>query len=223
MVSTSTTHRQAFRRASAWYKFVALSCFGAGGWVLWQNVELSRLGLRADGWVDANIWPIAIGIAALESAVSIFLTQPENWDDIWANLEGLGGSGEKMPTSVKIALSAFCLLMLLAMCVGAYAFDFYSTHEGLYPGGLISFKTALFTLGYNFGTELLAFFGFQCLRMSKFAERGEIQERSILEPQNRYGRQMLRHRVDMADQRAQFDIQKEREAWARSQGFRGGG
>lgn len=200
-----------FRRAPFWYSAVGFACFIFGGWVLWANIALTRDGLILEGWQTQHIWPIAWGIAAIEAAVSIFITQPENWDDIWSSLEDLtGGKERSAPPLVGLILSALIVAAVVAMCFGAYAFDFFSTHAGLYPEQAVTSKTGLFTLGYNFGTELLSFFGHQALRLGKVAKADAIQERLEIEPRNVYGSALLRHRIAMAEQQAQEQIHDER-------------
>lgn len=210
----TTTHKQVFRRASLWYSLIGWGAILSGGWILYRNVQLTRIGLFAEGWRAIDVDAIALGMAALESAVSIFATQPENWDDIWINLEDMGTGGKsQMPLVVKLIFSAILVGFIATACIGAYCFDFYSTHGGLYPGQVIVGKSALFSLGFNFGTELLAFFGFQCLRSAKRVKREELLERLEVEPANRYNQKLLQHRNHFAEQQAEDDIKDERAAY----------
>lgn len=209
----STNSRNVFRRPAPWYKIVAFACFGFGGWVLLANVELTILGLVAEGWPESFIQPIAWGIAAVEAAVSIFLTQPENWDDLWAGVEGIASDrgNSSLPGWVGLVLAALFITLVVGMTGGAYAFDFFSTHQGL--NGLdapITWKTALFTLGYNWGTELLCFFGWQSMRMGKLASRDQLQEKLEIEPEIILREQLLEHRKQLAKRAAQQQIDHER-------------
>ena len=210
------TSRNVFRRPTKWYRFVGFACFVFGGWVLWANIRLSILGLAAEEWPEGFIQPIAWGIAAIEAAVSIFVTQPENWDDIYSGLEeiGSGKDGQRLPGLVSLLLAAIFLTLILGMCAGAYLFDFYSTHSGLYAiDAPVTLKTALFTLGYNLGTELLCFFGWQALRLAKIAERDQLKEEMVLDPEIEWRRQLARHRVGLAREQARDQIADEKASY----------
>jgi hypothetical protein len=222
---TSTKPRNVFRRPAPWYRIVGLACFCFGGWVLLANIELTVLGLVEEGWPREFINPLAWGIAAIEAAVSIFLTQPENWGDLWDGLEDIatGRDESALPGWLGLALAATFLTVIAAMTMGAYAFDFFSTHSGLYGlEGEITWKTALFTLGYNWGTELLCFFGWQSLRMGKLADRDNLAERMEVEPEIVWRQQILKHRTDMAREMAQDQIHSEKTAYRGDKGTKRG-
>ena len=197
-----------FRRAPAWYTLMGWGALLSGGWILWQNVALTRLGLFNDGWSAVNINPIAVGIAVLEGAISIFVTNPENWDEIWDLIEGAGEQvSVGAPRIIKLAIGAIFCVLILAFISGAYAFDFFSTHTGLYGiEAVITFKSMLFTLGYNFGTELLSFFGFQCLRAGKQASIDNLREQATVEPDFIRAKENLRQAREIA----KLDVERRR-------------
>jgi hypothetical protein len=225
-MASATRGKNVFRRPAPWYRIVAISCFCFGGWVLMANIELTILGLVAEGWPREFIDPLAWGIAAIEAAVSIFLTQPENWGDLWDGLEDVatGRDESTLPGWLGLALAATFLTVVLAMTAGAYAFDFFSTHSGLY--GLevgITWKSALFTLGYNWGTELLCFFGWQSWRMARIASRDNLTERMEVEPEIIWREQLLQHRTAMAKEMAQDQIQAEKASYRSGKSCNGKG
>lgn len=208
--------KQVFRRSANWLFVVGWALYIFGGWLLWINVSYTMLGLQNDGWNDINaVAAMACVIAAVEAGVSIFLTQPENWDSVWGSMEQLVADGDnrgKTPGWVSTTLIAIILLFILAMCIGAYAFDFFSTFQGLYPDADYTAKRCLFTLGLNFGTELCAFLGHQVLRMSKVARVEQLNEKMYIEPQIEYAKRLEQHRKWLAQQQAQQQIRAERKA-----------
>lgn len=208
--------KQVFRRSASWLFIVGWSLHVFGGWLLWVNVSYTMTGLANDGWNDASaVSAMGCAIAAVEAGVSIFLTQPENWDSVWGSMEQLVTDGDnrgKTPGWVSTTLIALILLFILAMCIGAYCFDFLSTYQGLYPDQPYTAKRCLFTLGLNFGTELCAFLGHQVLRMHKVARVEQLTEKMYMQPQIEYAKRLQQHRVWLAQQQAQQQINRERKA-----------
>lgn len=226
MTHSATRKRNAFRRPQLWGQVVGYACFAMGGWVLWRNVELSIEGLMLKGWTSANSLPISYAIAALEAAVSIFLMSPENWEAIWEGLESIGdtkSSNSSLPGWVGLLMATLFLSFVVSLSIGAYAFDFFSTHTGLWgPERPIDSESALFTLAYNLGTELLSFFGYQALRMAKIGGQGQLEEALEVEPDLVYKQAMLVHRTAMAQELAKAQIEAERQQ-ARNQNKSGKG
>ena len=97
--------------------------YAFGGWLLFINVSYTMLGLQNDGWDDLNaVSAMACVIAAVEAGVSIFLSQPENWDSVWGSMEQLVSDGDqrgKTPGWVTTTLLAVILLFIVAMCIVA--------------------------------------------------------------------------------------------------------
>ena len=213
---TTGFEKQVFRRSANWLFVVGWCLYAFGGWLLFINVSYTMLGLQNDGWDDLNaVSAMACVIAAVEAGVSIFLSQPENWDSVWGSMEQLVSDGDqrgKTPGWVTTTLLAVILLFIVAMCIGAYCFDFFSTFQGLYAEQPYTAKRCLFTLGLNFGTELCAFLGHQVLRMCKIARIEQLNERMYLEPQLEYAKQLRIHRKWLAEQQARSQIQAERKA-----------
>lgn len=211
---TNNFKRQVFRRSANWLVLVGWALYLFGGWVLTVNINYTMKGLTSDGWNDTGaVWAMGCLIAAVEAGISIFLTQPENWDDIYASLEELvtGRNHNKTPSWISTVVIVLILFAVLAMCMGAYAFDFLSTHDGLYPDQGFTTKSILFTLGLNFGTELAAFLGHQVLRMAKIVRLEQQNERMYLEPQARYAQTLMGHRLWLAEQQALQQIARERQ------------
>jgi hypothetical protein len=208
--------KQVFRRSAMWLFVVGWSLYVFGGWLLWVNVSYTMQGLANDGWNDAfAVSAMGCAIASVEAGVRIFLTQPENWDGVWGSMEQLvtdGDSRGKTPGWISSTLIAIILVFILAMCFGAYAFDFFSTFQGIYPDQEYTAKRCLFTLGLNFGTELCAFLGHQVLRMHKVARLEQLNERMYMEPQFEFAKGMREHRIWLAQQQARTQIQRERKA-----------
>ena len=208
---------KSFQRASTWYTIVQFSCYAAGGYLLYANVQLSRLGLAAEGWGELWVNSAAVAIAAIEAAISIYVVSPDNWDDIYQSLAGLGGTGDKkaLPSWLKVALSALVVGIVLAICFGAYAFDWYSNFAGLYgPGAEVTQKAILFCLAISLGTEVCAFLGHQVGRLGKIAKQDQLREAMEIEPQNIYAAEMRKHRNMVAKQAARDQIRAEKSAYA---------
>ena len=214
---------KSFQRASTWYSIVQFSCYAAGGYLLYANVELSRAGLAAEGWGELYINSAAVAIAAIEAAISIYVVSPDNWDDIYQSLAGLGGTGDKkaLPSWLKVMLSALIVGVVLAICFGAYAFDWYSNFAGLYgPGAEVTQKAILFCLAISLGTEVCAFLGHQVGRLGKIAKQDQLQESMEIDPQNIYATELRRHRMLMAKQAAREQIKLEKQQSATKWGER---
>jgi hypothetical protein len=208
---------KSFQRASSWYGLVQFGCYIAGGYLLYANVQLSRLGLAAEGWGELWVNSSAVAIAAIEAAISIYVVSPDNWDDIYQSLAGMGGTGDRkaLPSWLKILLSALIVGLVFAICLGAYVFDWYSNFAGLYgPGAEVTQKRLLFCLAISLGTEVCAFLGHQVGRLGKIAKQDQLREAMEIEPQNIYATEMRKHRNMVARQAARDQIRQEKAAYA---------
>ncbi len=198
-----------FRRAPKWYVSIGWACFLTGGWVLWMNVKLTLMGLALLGVPLAYAQPLGFAMAAIEAAVSIFVTQPENWDDIWTVVQS-PINNYSLPRLAKVALSSVVLGLLLAILGGIYFFDFTTTFQGLFKGAeMVTWRFAIIVLAFCLGTEVASFFGFQCLRMSKIAALEVLDENMSIEPRKVYAETLVEHRKNLARMQAQIQIQQE--------------
>lgn len=204
----STNHGLVFRRAPGWYKLIGFACFGAGGWLLWYNVELTLLGLSKLGVAITYAYPLGFAMAAIEAAVSIFVTQPENWDDIWAIVQSPIQS-RSLPKLAKIGLSSFVLGLLTTILVGVYYFDFVTTYQGLFGNVPAQWLSSVIVLSFCLGTEVCSFFGFQALRMGKIAKLEALDEQATLAPRTVYAEEMIKHRTEISKAQAQMQAQQE--------------
>jgi len=201
----------AFSRSMLHFRIVAIALFGAAGWVLMRDVELSKLGLiNVEGWdiLDAN--PACWGMAALMSGIVVLLTAPQYWDDIYAALMDFGGDSHEVPRVVRFALVALVLGGFGAICFIAYRFNFWTTHLQLYPDIVPNLNTSAATLFFNWGPECMAFLGGQVLRLGKIAQRSQLAESLQVEPANRYQQKLLTNLNDAADSAAEAHTQR---AW----------
>lgn len=165
-----------FTRSPIQYKIVGWTGLGVGGWVLCQNCLLSAQGFAMEGWDGGSIWPMTAAIAVIESCISIFLTHPSTFDEIWESINEMALiKTAKAPKAVTYTFISLTLALLASICVGSYAFDFWSTHMGLYPNSDYTAKSSLFTLGYNFGTEILAYLSYQVLCLGARVEAEKIK------------------------------------------------
>jgi hypothetical protein len=74
----------AFARHQLHFKLVAIACLVTGGWLLIQDVELSRIGLvDGDGWPLMAANPAVWAMAAFMAGIAILATQPQYWDDLF--------------------------------------------------------------------------------------------------------------------------------------------
>lgn len=204
----------AFLRHPIYFKLIALAAIAAGGWLLVNNIELSRIGLTTvEGWDERWADPACWAMAALEAGLMLLLTQPDYWDDVYCALVDFGGeNSHEVPKPIRFALSAVILAGLGAIVFISYRFDFISTLAGLYgPDAEATPNRTMFVLFYNFGSEGLSFIAGQVLRLSKLAQSSHLDESLKHEPANRYNARKLQHMNEAAEQAAEADAQK---AWA---------
>lgn len=210
-----------FRRAPIWYQIIGYGLFGIGAWVLWWNVRLTLIGLAGMGIAPQLALPLGWLIAGIESAVSIFVTQPENWDDIWSIIQ-VPTASRSVPKLTKLILSSLILGLLGTILLGVYWFDFVTTFQGLFGVGAITSDRAIIVLAYCLGTEVCSFFAFQVLRMYKIAKLEALEEAASIEPHRAYNQIMLQHRIELAKEQARAQVERERAQFAGQSG-RGAG
>ncbi|MFG6101693.1 hypothetical protein U2F10_05535 [Leptothoe sp. EHU-05/26/07-4] len=203
-----------FRRSPIWTQSIGIACFILGAWVLWRNVELTIIGLGNMGINPVYAQPLGWTMASIEAAVSIFLTSPENWDDIWGLLNApLNHNG--LPKVPKYILASLILGLFLLTLIGVYWFDYNTTWLGLFPNSQSPTENqVLIVLAFNLGTELASFFGFQSMRMSKIASIEVLEESLTVEPKKAYIQRLLQHRIDTAKRQADAQIAQEEQAQA---------
>ena len=197
-----------FRRAPIWYKFIAFGCLATGVWVLWVNVNLTLIGLQALGIPLDFGYPLGLAMAAIEAAVSIFVTQPENWDDIWAIVQSPINS-HALPKIVKVCLSSCIIGLLAGILIGVYYFDFHTTYTGLFGETDINTKSSIIVLAFCLGTEVCSFFSFQAFRMGKIAKLEVLDEETTIAPRKVYAEEMLEHRKNLAKAQARYTVDME--------------
>jgi len=201
----------AFARHQLHFRVVAIACFVFGGWVLIQDVALSKIGLmEGDGWSAANANPVVWAMAAFMGGMAILATQPAYWDDLFLALMAFGDNGYQVPRMVRFALAALMVCLFGAVSYFVYRFNFVSTHDALYPGLGVTQDTMTKVLFYNFGPEVLAFLGGQVLRLGAIAKKSQLAERLQVEPANRYQQKLLTNLNDAADSAAEAHTQR---AW----------
>lgn len=201
----------AFDRSGWHYQVASYAALACSGWLLWHNVELSRVGLiNVEGWSNASANPACWAMAALETSIMILLTCPDYWDDVWSALINFGENDSEVPGLVRYALVGLVLSVFLGLVAISYGFDFWTTHQGLYPGEAITTKTALFTLFFNLGSEALAFASGQVRRLAKKARARQLTADMQIDPVTAYSTRMHRELVRAADSKAEADA---RRAW----------
>jgi hypothetical protein len=203
----------AFARHQFHFKLVAIACFATGGWLLIQDVELSRIGLvEGDGWPLMAANPAVWAMAAFMAGIAILATQPQYWDDLFLALMDFGDNGHQVPRWLRFTLAALMLCLFLAVGYFVYRFNFTTTHVGLFPGQPITQDSMIKVLFINFGPECLAFIGGQVLRLGAIANKNQLAERLQVEPANRYQQRLLANLNDAADSAAEAHTSK---AWAK--------
>jgi hypothetical protein len=207
----------AFNRANWHYTIVWVAALVCGGWLLTENVELSKIGfINVEGWPLSPATTACWAMAAAEAGVMILATAPEYWDDIYRALVDFGGDDpDRVPRFVRFILIGLVGAVVLGIVAVVYWFDFRSTHMGLYGEAPVTAKTGAFTLFFNVGSEVLAFIAGQVRRLGKLARRRALQEAVEVEPQVAYGEHMLVEMKDFSRERAAADSRKMWDAFYR--------
>jgi hypothetical protein len=144
---------------------------GNGGWLLIQDVELSRIGLvEGDGWPLMAANPAVWAMAAFMAGIAILATQPQYWDDLFLALMDFGDNGYQVPRWLRFTLAALMLCLFLSVAYFVYRFNFTTTHTGLFPGQPVTQDSMIKVLFINFGPECLAFISGQVLRLGRDRE-----------------------------------------------------
>jgi hypothetical protein len=200
----------AFNRAGWHYAIAQVAALVCAGWLLTENVALSHIGFTQwEGW-PANPATVACwSMAAAETGVMILLTAVDYWDDIYRALVDFGAdSPDRVPRVARFILIGLVASIMLGIVAVIYWFDFHSTHMGLYGDGDITPKSTGFTLFFNLGSEVLAFLAGQIGRLSKYAKRRSLEERSHIDPHIAYGERMVTTMSQVATEQADAEAAK---------------
>jgi hypothetical protein len=145
----------AFARHQLHFRLVAIACLVTGGWLLIQDVALSRIGLvEGDGWPLMAANPAVWAMAAFMGGIAILATQPQYWDDLFLALMDFGDNGHQVPRWLRFTLAALMLCLFLSVAYFVYRFNFTTTHAGLFPGLPVTQDSLIKVLFINFGQSV---------------------------------------------------------------------
>ncbi|MEM6598975.1 MAG: hypothetical protein AAF635_12605 [Cyanobacteria bacterium P01_C01_bin.69] len=196
-----------------------------GGLLMVANVYYTYQGLLAVGWTSLTALVAAILMGALESAIAVILTSPGTFAEMWEAVQvRIEGQDVETPTLFGAIMLTFVVGVIILFAGGCYLFDFWSTFVGLYadsvtenPMDVLRYPFRAISVCFMiFGTEVAAFFGYQCGRLAKRSRLGDERERAIIDPELHRAKKRRQAAMWMAEQQAEDEVQDQARSYAQS-------
>ena len=196
-----------------------------GGLLMVANIYFTYVGLVSIGWLKATAVIASILMGGLESAIAVILTSPGTFAEMWEAVQvRVEDQGVETPTLFGAIMLAFVVGVIILFAFGCYMFDFWSTFIGLYaeyvtesPLDVLRYPFRAISVCFMiFGTEVAAFFGYQCGRLAKRSRLGDERERALVDPELHRAKKRRQAAMWMAEQQAEDEVQDQARAYAQS-------
>ncbi|MEM6434509.1 MAG: hypothetical protein AAF773_11750 [Cyanobacteria bacterium P01_D01_bin.115] len=194
-----------------------------GGLLMVANIFYTYQGLTSIGWVNHTALVASVLMGALESAIAVILTSPGTFAEMWEAVQvRIEGQDVETPTLFGAIMLTFVVGVIILFAAGCYLFDFWSTFIGLYseyvtdnPVDVLRYPFRAISVCFMiFGTEVAAFFGYQCGRLAKRSRLGDERERAIVDPELHKAKKRRQAAMWMAEQQAEDEVQDQAKAYA---------
>ena len=192
-------------RHPLYYQILGYALYFVGGLALAINTRCTALAYANEGAPLPMGWMLACLYSAIAIGVSLFLTNPATWSQLWASFVATAAStkqGAGVPAMITASILAAIVVGLISFVGAVYAADWISTADYIarfIPAGFYSFTAVLALI---VGPEVCFIVAHSVLSMGKRSSIATLTESSQLDPQRVYLAAVRRNGLKMAKQAA---------------------
>ena len=192
-------------RHPLYYSILGYSLYAVGGLALAINTRCTALAYANEGAPLQLGWMLACLYSAIAIGVSLFLTNPVTWGQLWGSFVTTAAStrqGGGAPRMITATILALLVVGMVAFVSAVYAADWRSTSD--YIGQFVSAGFyALTAVGaLIIGPEVCFIVAHSVLGLGRRSAIATLTESSQLDPQRVYLAETRRNGMRMAKQAA---------------------
>ena len=192
-------------RHPLYYQILGYALYFVGGLALAINTRCTALAYANEGAPLQLGWMLACLYSAIAIGVSLFLTNPVTWGQLWASFVTTAAStrqGGGAPKVITATILALLVVGMIAFVSAVYVADWRSTSD--YIGQFVSagFYSMTAVGALIIGPEVSFIVAHSVLSMGKRSAIQTLTESSQLDPQRVYLAAVRRNGLKMAKQAA---------------------